>query len=106
MDFKTFFTAAAMAIGLWSTPSFAATLNVDGSGQKRGAAGVDVGGTLYDVTFRDVTCIALFDGCDEASDFTFATQGDARVASQALLDRVFVESPRAISIQSHQGRSA
>lgn len=93
MQFKTFFTAAAMAIGLWSAPSFAATLDVDGSGQLRGAAGVNVGGTLYDVTFREGTCIALFDGCDEASDFTFTTQSAAQVASQALLSQVFIDGP-------------
>ncbi|MEP4338162.1 MAG: VPLPA-CTERM sorting domain-containing protein [Roseobacter sp.] len=51
---------------------------------------MNVGGTLYDVTFREGTCIALFDGCDEASDFTFTTRSDADAASQALLDQVFV----------------
>ena len=90
MEFKTFFTAAAMAIGLSSAPSFAATLNVDGSGQLTGASGVNVGGTLYDVTFVDGTCTALFDGCDDVSDFTFTTRSDALAASQALLDFVFI----------------
>lgn len=93
MDFKTLFTAAAMAIGLSSAPSFAATLIVDGSGQLRGAAGVDVGGTLYDVTFREGTCTALFDGCDDPSDFTFTTLTDAQAASQALLNQVFIDGP-------------
>ena len=54
---------------------------------------MNVGGTLYDVTFVDGTCTALFDGCDEASDFTFTTQTDADAASQALLDFVFVDVP-------------
>lgn len=81
-----------MAIGLSSAPSFAATLYVF-DGQLMGAAGVDVGGTLYDVTFREGTCIALFDGCDEASDFTFTTQEDAQAASQALLGQVFIDGP-------------
>ena len=66
----------------------AATLNVV-AGQLMGASGVDVGGTLYDVQFLDGTCIDLYNGCDEASDFTFQTQGDAFLASQALADQVF-----------------
>ena len=34
--------------------------------------GVEVGGTQYDVVFREGTCIELFTGCDDAnSDFDF-----------------------------------
>ena len=54
-----------------------------------GAFGVSVGGNLYDVTFQDGTCISLFSGCDEASDFTFNSGADADAASQALIDQVF-----------------
>ena len=68
----------------------AATLNVSG-GQLLGASGVDVGGTLYNVEFLDGTCIALFDGCDAVSDFTFQTESGAVAASQALLDLVFLD---------------
>jgi hypothetical protein len=68
----------------------AATLNVVG-GQLLGASGVDVGGTLYNVEFLDGTCIALYNGCDSLSDFTFQTIADATLASQALLDQVFVD---------------
>ena len=55
-----------------------------------GASGVDVGGTLYNVEFLDGTCVDLYNGCDEASDFTFTTQAEARQANQALLDQVFL----------------
>ncbi len=48
----------------------AVVLNVS-DGQFLGATGVDVGGTLYDVTFVDGTCITLFDGCNEIADFDF-----------------------------------
>jgi hypothetical protein len=68
----------------------AATLNVVG-GQLMGASGVLVDGSLYDVQFLDGTCIDLYNGCDEASDFTFQTEASAVLASQALLDQVFLD---------------
>jgi hypothetical protein len=67
-------------------------LVIDGAGQLTGALGVDVGGTLYDVTFVDGSCAALFSGCDDSSDYDFATALDAVAAAQALLDQVFVDS--------------
>lgn len=91
MHFKTLFTAAVLTIGLSSAPSFAATLNVDGD-QLVGASGVDVGGTKYDVVFKDGTCIAIFDGCDRPYDFTFTSSAEAVAASQALLEQVLVGS--------------
>ena len=75
---------------LASSGAQAATLNVVG-GILHGASGVDVGGSLYDVTFVDGTCIALFSGCDSASDFTFTSSSAATAASQALLDQVFID---------------
>ena len=87
-NFNRLMGMAVVAIGLSSAPSFAATLNVDGAGQLLGASGVNVGGTFYDVEFKDGTCIALFDGCDEASDFTFSTSVDAGLAMQALASQV------------------
>ena len=50
-------------------------------------------GNLYDVQFLDGTCIGLYNGCDEISDFTFQTQSSAALASQALLDQVFLDGP-------------
>ena len=66
----------------------AATLDVVG-GQLMGASDVLVDGSLYDVQFLDGTCIQLYNGCDEASDFTFQTGFHARNASLALLLQVF-----------------
>ena len=74
-----------------SSPAFALSLQVDGTGQLTGATGVDVGGSLYDVQFVDGTCIAVFSGCDENADFTFQNRADATIASQALLDMVFID---------------
>jgi hypothetical protein len=73
-----------------TTTASAATLVVSG-GQLLGASDVDVNGTLYDVEFLDGTCVALFGGCDEVSDFTFHTEYDARDASRALLNEVFID---------------
>jgi hypothetical protein len=56
----------------------------------RGALGVDVGGTLYDVRFRGEACIDFWSFC---TDFDFDTETEARVASQALLDQVLIDTP-------------
>ena len=70
--------------------AWAVSLNIVG-GQLLGATGVNVGGTLYDVSFVDGTCIDVFSGCDATSDFTFNSQSQAVAASQALLDQVFID---------------
>ena len=68
-------------------------LQVDGSGQLTGATGVDVGGILYDVEFRDGTCISIFSTCDNpVTDFTFQSLPQANNASTALKDQVFIDS--------------
>jgi PEP-CTERM motif len=88
--------AIALAVAsapLVAAPAAAATLLVNGSGQLTGATGVDVGGTLYDVTFVDGTCASVFGGCDSSSDFQFTTQAAAAAASQALIDQVFLDGP-------------
>lgn len=68
------------------------TLNIDSNGQILGASGVDVNGTLYDVQFLEGTCVDLFGGCDEATDFAFSTESDALAAATALLSSVFIDS--------------
>jgi len=90
---KMMFSVMMMAFVLTVGPAFAApTLQIDGTGQLIGATGVEVGGTLYDVKFMDGTCIALFNGCEETSDFLFQDQTTALLASQALLATVFLDS--------------
>ena len=74
-----------------SNSAKAVVLQVVG-GQLVGATGVNVGGTLYDVTFGNGTCDALFSGCDNpAADCAFTAQADAVLAAQALLDQVFLD---------------
>lgn len=82
----------------YSAASNSATLIVN-NGVLMGAAGVDVNGVLYDVSFLDGTCIELYNGCDENTDFPFTNPANLNdgvllgVAMQALLDQVFIDSP-------------
>lgn len=85
--------AGLAALGLSVAPAHAATLVVE-SGALIGATGVNVNGTLYDVTFSAGTCETLFSGCDEASDLDFTDPGEALDAAQALLDQVFLDGPQ------------
>jgi hypothetical protein len=56
-----------------------------------GAANVNVCGILYDVEFVEGTCIGVFSGCDSPDDFAFTDLTTVNVASQALLDQVFLD---------------
>lgn len=82
--------ASFIVLLLVSSSASAATLNVSG-GQLLGASGVIVDGSSYDVEFLDGTCVALYSGCDSVSDFTFQTSAAAILASQALVDQVFLD---------------
>jgi len=83
--------AAPIVLFMMASSANAAILNVEG-GQLLGASDVNVGGTLYDVQFMDGTCITLFSGCGLSTEFAFTTHGDAVLASQALIDQVFLDS--------------
>ena len=85
---------SVVSIALMAGSAGAATLNIVG-GQLMGASDVIVDGSSYNVEFLDGTCIALYNGCDSASDFTFQSVAAALLASQALLDQVFVDGPYA-----------
>ena len=52
------------ALGLTANPSRAAVTWDFVGGELRGASGVDVGGTLYDVEFLNASCETVFSGCD------------------------------------------
>lgn len=64
---------------------------VNASGQITGATGVNLAGSIYDVTFLDGTCAEVFTGCDDAGDFLFDI-ATAQTAGRALLDEVFLDS--------------
>lgn len=63
-----------------------ATLLVSG-GVLTGALGVNVSGTLYDVTFQDGSCDSLYSGCNESSDFIV----ESTSAAIALMNQVFID---------------
>jgi hypothetical protein len=72
----------------------AATLIVSAeTGQWLAASGVLVDGWFYDVGFIDGSCVMLYSGCDQDTDFTFSSAADDGAASQALLDQVFLDGP-------------
>lgn len=79
---------AAAATGAHAAP----TLLLDGT-TLIGAKGVNVNGTLYDVSFVDGSCVSLFGGCVQAN-FDFTDEATAVAASWALLDQVFLDGPQ------------
>lgn len=82
---------------LWSvlfTSTASAGLILNGN-KLMGATDINVGGTLYDVYFAEGSCSALFNGCDEESDFTFDS-ANALLASQALFDQVLTDGPQGL----------
>lgn len=93
MNFRKFLLAASKAIAALSLVASAATahaavqITTNNAGRITTATGVDVGGSLYDVEFRDGSCNSLFQGCD-SSLFTFSSSAAALVAAQSLLDQV------------------
>ena len=80
-----------LCIAFGGAHALAAQLVVE-PGILTGANGVRVGGGLYNVEFVDGTCVALFAGCDSATDFTFTPS--ALDAAGALLDQVFIDDPQ------------
>ncbi|MEM6678744.1 MAG: hypothetical protein AAF675_12815 [Pseudomonadota bacterium] len=84
-----FLSVIVLAVALLGAPAKGATLVVEGRALV-GATGVQVDDMLYDVTFADGTCIALFDGCNQVADLTFRTESAALLAANALLDQVLL----------------
>lgn len=78
---------SCLLLGL-SAPLAAAELIVS-NGELVGASGVSISGSLYDVSFVEGSCISVFAGCDEATDFNFATANEANAAASALQFQVF-----------------
>jgi hypothetical protein len=71
----------------------AATLIVDDQGILTGAEGVEVDGKFYDVSLVPENCDGAYDGCQEGN-FDFTTAVEAELATQALLDQVFIDGPQ------------
>lgn len=89
---KLFMTALIAATVLMPVSDVQAAVTWDiAGGQLMGANGVLVDGATYDVDFIDGTCIGVFNGCNDASDFAFSTSLAATSASQSLLDQVLLD---------------
>ena len=87
---KKFLLAFAASLTFAGNAS-GATLIVDTNGTLLGAAGVAVNGSSYDVSFLDGSCVDLFSGCDQSSDFIFTLAGEASNAAIALMNQVFID---------------
>lgn len=93
---KIFSVAILFAIATFAPPIATAQATViwilDGA-ILTGARNVDLGSLgIFDVEFKDGTCIEVFTPCTEAeTDFDFTNQTDATTAAQALLDQVFID---------------
>ena len=62
-------------------------------GQLMGASNVLVDGGLYDVQFLDGTCIDLYNGCDDNSDFApLQSFAFVELALAALGTQVFIDT--------------
>jgi len=70
--------------------AWALSLTVVG-GQLMGAKDVKVGTLFYDVSFVEGTCASLFNGCNDATDFTFTNGTEADLASWALINDVLLD---------------
>ena len=81
------------------------TLNLNGDGQLVGAQNVELDGTLYDVTFTNISdnCAKIYSGCDEITDFDFQSEADAVAAGQALIDQVFIDVSATLLFDSNPG---
>ena len=87
MLIRTIFTISVLL--LHTLFAHAATLTIDNN-IITGASGVNFNGILYNITLDDGTCESLFNGCDQAADFPFATitETEARAALTVFLDLI------------------
>jgi len=90
----TFLSISVMGLAS-SSAQAVVILNINGGGQLTGAQNLDINGTFFDVIFTDGTCVDLFGGCNQNSDFDFFLfpAGTASAAAQAIKAQVFQFSP-------------
>ncbi len=85
-----------LALLSYSTASYSVVVLNINNGVLFGASNIEANGVTYNVDFLDGTCSALFNGCDENSDFLFSNSVNDGTqlgnAMQALLDQVFLDT--------------
>jgi hypothetical protein len=94
-NFQNVWVTFALMVGLSFSEYSTATpiLIKNNSGELTGAYGVEVDDSLYSVEFIDNSCINIFSGCSDVSNFNFQTRNSSLAASRALLEQVFVDQP-------------
>ena len=75
---------ALMVLTMGAT-AHAASLRINGDGHVEGVDGIVIGTATYDATFVDGTCVEIFSGCDEISDFQLG-EADALTAATQITD--------------------
>ena len=104
MGTKTLLGALLFSLSL-SAQAIPIVKHIVENGQLVGAENVNVNGVWYDVKFADGTCIDLFSGCDENSDFIFSTFSSVQMASEALIDQVLVDLSPELNFDSDPSSS-
>lgn len=82
-----------IALSMIAAADIDVMLDVDNDGRLLGASNVLVEGVYYDVQFTEGSCISVYDGCDEPSDFPFPSYQSAHMALESLLTNVLVDVP-------------
>ena len=85
-------TLALCSLALSAAAASAAPVLHVNNGVLEGASGVIVNGMSYEVSFIDGSCVSLYGGCTDTSQFTFHTRADAVSAMSALSDQVWGSS--------------
>ena len=104
MGTKTLLGALLFSLSL-SAQAIPIVKHIVENGQLVGAENVNVNGVWYDVKFADGTCIDLFSGCDENSDFIFSTFSSVQMASEALIDQVLVDLSPELNFDSDPSKT-
>lgn len=88
---RLYVSVFTLALACMAQVNAAPILQVE-NGLLTGARGVAVEGKLYNVTFLTGSCQTIFGGCNSQSDFDFSDWNSARLAGEALLQQVFIDS--------------
>ncbi|MES9943216.1 MAG: hypothetical protein ABW104_10450 [Candidatus Thiodiazotropha sp. 6PLUC2] len=79
---------------LYTTPSLAAELHIDPlTNNLTGISGITVDENIYNVSFVEGTCVELFGGCDERTDFFFQDTATAFAAFSGLMEQGLLDGP-------------
>ncbi len=79
---------------LYTTPLLAVQLHINAlTNNLTAVSGIVVNENIYDVTFAEGTCVELFGGCDEKTDFFFQDTATAFAAFSGLMEQGLLDGP-------------